>query len=212
MVLQIDIFSDLVCPWCYIGKHRLEEALSLRPQMEATIFWHPFELNPDMPMEGMEANTYMIAKFGSAQRAKELYAPILEAAAALELPLDLDRRQRIPNTARSHALTFWAQQEGYGDAMVEALFRAYFAEGRDIGAASVLAEIAESVGMDRDLVEARLASGFNLEDVHRTSEKVRQMGLTGVPFFIINRTHALSGAQDSSVFLELFDKIERGEI
>src|SRR5690606_3072474 len=136
----------------------------------------------------------------------------LDAAASLDLPIDFERRTRIPNTARSHALTFWAQQEGYGDAMVEALFRAYFAEGRDIGAASVLAEIAESVGMDRDLVEARLASGFNLEDVHRTSEKVRQMGLTGVPFFIINRTHALSGAQDSSVFLELFDKIERGEI
>lgn len=211
MVLQIDIFSDLVCPWCYIGKHRLEEALKLRPQMEASIFWHPFELNPDMPMEGMDPETYLIAKFGSAQRAKELYKPILDAAASLDLPIDFERRTRIPNTARSHALTFWAQQEGYGSAMVEALFRAYFVEGRDIGAPSVLADIAESVGMDRDLVEARLAAGFNIEDVHRTSEKVRQMGLSGVPFFIVNRTYALSGAQDSAVFLDLFDRIERGE-
>src|SRR5690606_18453982 len=161
--------------------------------------------------EGMDPETYLIAKFGSAQRAKELYKPILDAAASLDLPIDFERRTRIPNTARSHALTFWAHQEGYSAAMVEALVRAYYVEGRDIGAPSVLADIAESVGMDRDLVEARLAAGFNIEDVHRTSEKVRQMGLSGVPFFIVNRTYALSGAQDSAVFLDLFDRIERGE-
>lgn len=209
--MQIDIFSDTICPWCYIGKRRLEEALEIRPNLDVSIFWHPFELNPDMPVEGMDRNQYVIAKFGGSEKANEVYRPIREAGESLGISFAFGKGARIPNTARSHALIFWAQQEGMGTAMVEALFRAYFLCGRDIGDTKVLIEIAEAEGMDRELVEARFASDFNLEEVRAVSDKMRSIGLSGVPCFIIDRKYAVVGAQDRSVFLDLFDKIERGE-
>ena len=209
--MQIDIFSDTICPWCYIGKRRLEEALEVRPNLEVAITWHPFELNPDLPLEGVDRAAYIAAKFGGDDKADEAYGPILEAGRALGIPFAFEKRMRVPNTARSHAVIFWAQQEGVGNAVVEALFQAYFTRGMDIGNPAVLADIAESEGLDRELVEARLAAGFNLDEVRAVSEKARGVGLSGVPCFIIDRKYALVGAQESAVFLDLFDKIERGE-
>lgn len=209
--MQIDIFSDTICPWCYIGKRRLEEALEIRPNLDVSIFWHPFELNPDMPAEGMDRDSYFAGKFGDLDKVEAHYRPIREAGANLGITFAFEKAPRIPNTARSHALIFWAQQEGMGTAMVEALFDAYFRRGQDIGDARILTGIAEAEGMDRELVEARFASGFNLEDVRAVTDKMRSIGLSGVPCFIVDRRYAVVGAQDSSVFLDLFDKIERGE-
>ncbi len=206
--MHIDIFSDTICPWCYIGKRRLEEALAERPDIHPVITWHPFELNPDMPAEGVDRDDYMAMKFGDRDRAEKIYGPIREAGEALGIPFAFEKRTRIPNTARSHTVIFWAQQMGLGDAMVEALFQAYFINGRDIGDHDVLTDVAAAVGLDPDLVSARLDADYDLEAIRAVSNRGRQMGLSGVPCFIINRKFALVGAQPSEVFLDLFVKAE----
>lgn len=209
--MQIDIFSDTICPWCYVGKRRFEAALAERPDLKPSIVWHPFELNPDMPAEGMDRDDYFMQKFGGTDQIEAVYAPVRAAGDAVGIPFAFEKRVRIPNTARSHALIFWAQQQGRGDAMVEALFNAYFVEGRDIGENEVLADVAAAAGLDRELVTARLMSGYDLEAIRVVSRRARDLGLSGVPCFIINRKFAVVGAQDPDIFLDLFVRAEAEE-
>lgn len=208
--MRIDVFSDTICPWCYVGKKRLEAALAERPDIKAEVVWHPFELNPDMADEGMDRADYLATKFGSAEKSEEIYASVRAAGDSVGIPFVFG--PRVPNTARSHTLIFWAQQENVGPAVVEALFQAYFLDGADIGDIDVLADIAETCGMDRDVIYDRLLRGEDLDGVKAVSERCREMGMNGVPCFIIERKYALVGAQPNAVFLDLFDQIASGEL
>ena len=151
-MVKLDILSDPICPWCYIGKAQLDRALAERPNHPFQIEWHPFQLNPDMPPEGADRRAYMEAKFGGREGALKAYAPVVERAEAEGLTLNLDRIERTPNTLNAHRLIHWAGIEGRQTAAVSALFRAYFVDGRDIGDTEVLTDIADSLEMDAAVV------------------------------------------------------------
>ncbi len=208
--MQIEIISDTVCPWCYIGKRRLERALAQRDELEVEITWRPFQLNPDMPAGGLDREAYLNAKFGGAQRAEQIYAAIREAGGGEGIDFAFDKIARPPNTIDSHRLLHWAGEAGLQDGVVEVLFRRYFEEGADIGDREVLVAIAALAGMDGDAVRARFERGDDLELVAAQDTNARQSGVAGVPYFIIDGKYAVSGAQDPSVFLQVLDLAARG--
>lgn len=203
--MHIDIISDTICPWCYIGKRKLERALADLPEVTVEIDWRPFQLNPHMPSEGMARDAYLNAKFGGADRASQIYAAITEAGRANGIDFAFDRVRRTPSTLDSHRLIRWAGSAGRQDAVVEILFRRYFAEGADIGDHAVLVATAREAGMDADLVADRLGKEADIELIRRDDAMARQMGINGVPCFIIDRKYAVSGAQDAPVFHKVFE-------
>ena len=209
--MQIDIISDTVCPWCYIGKRRLERALAQRDELEVEITWRPFQLNPDMPAGGLDREAYLNAKFGGAQRAQQIYAAIRQAGGGEGIDFAFDKIARTPNTIDSHRLLHWAGEAGLQDAVVEVLFQRYFEQGADIGDREVLVAIAVQGGMDGDEVRARFERGDDLDLVVAQDTNARQMGVAGVPYFIIDGKYAVSGAQDPSVFLQVLDLATRGD-
>jgi predicted DsbA family dithiol-disulfide isomerase len=194
--VRIDVVSDAICPWCYIGKRHLDGARALlEPEgLSFAVYWRPFQLNPDMPREGVERAAYRAAKFGSAVRAAELDARVAEAGAAAALTFRLDLMQRTPNTLDAHRLIRFAESRGAQDAVVEALFAAYFTEGRDIGDPVVLADCARMSGLDVGDVAAMLAGEAEREPVLREERAARQAGVNGVPSFFIEGHFLLSGA------------------
>ncbi len=208
--MHIDIVSDVVCPWCYIGKRRLEKALALRPEIEAEITWRPFQLNPDLPPEGVERQAYLAAKFGGNTHADRIYANVTEAGATVDIPFAFDRIRRTPNTRDAHRLLRYAAAAGSAERMVEALFRGYFVDGRDIGDRAVLAEIAGGVGLDAAEAGAWLASPAELEQVLAEDRSARRLGINAVPCFIFERQYAVSGAQEPEFFLPVFDLVQNG--
>ncbi|HYH21022.1 MAG TPA: DsbA family oxidoreductase [Azospirillum sp.] len=203
--MLIETFADLICPWCYIGKHRLVRALAERPRVRPEMRWQPFQLNPDMPRGGMERDAYLSAKFGGPERARQIYAVVEETAERDGLPLYLDRIRRTPNTLDAHRSIRLAARYGQGDAMAEALFRAYFAEGLDIGDRDTLAATAAGIGLDDAEMKALLASDAESTTVQSADKLARQLGLQAVPCYIFDRRYALSGAQEPSSFLPLLD-------
>ena len=206
--LTVDVVSDVVCPWCYIGKRRLEAALAkLResePGVTVTVRWHPFELNPDLAPEGADRREYLEAKFGGPERAREVYARVSAAGATVGIPFAFDAIERQPNTLEAHRLIAWAQSrpEGDADALVEQLFRAYFVEGRFVGDPEELARLATEAGFDPDDARAFLASGALRDEVAGAEQRAREMGISGVPFFIFNGKTAVSGAHEPETLLE----------
>ncbi|HTP61921.1 MAG TPA: DsbA family oxidoreductase [Burkholderiales bacterium] len=187
--LLIEIASDVICPWCYIGKRRLEKALeSLKGEVEARIEWLPFQLNPDMPAGGVARADYRRAKFGSVEKGRALDARVAREGAGEGIAFAFDRMQRTPNTIAAHRLVDLAQKQGKGDAVVNALFRAYFEEARDIGDPAVLDGIAKGAGVSGWPADA------GAEEVMEKEERVRDLGISGVPTFIFNRESGLSGA------------------
>jgi len=204
-MLWIDIVSDTVCPWCYIGKRRLERALAQRPSLEAQIGWRPFQLNPEMPQGGMPRPQYLALKFGGKERADRIYAAVSMAGQQEGLDFRFGAIPRQPNTVDSHRLIRWSASAGRQDAVVEGLFRRYFVEGRDIGDHAVLVDCAAEAGLDAEAVRGLLADGADLEAVREEEAMARRMGINGVPCFIVNRRYAVSGAQDPSVLLNVFD-------
>ena len=205
--LTIDVVSDVVCPWCYIGKHRLEAALvelaTAAPNVDATVRWHPFQLNPDLPPEGVDRRGYLAAKFGGSARAEEVYARVRQAAAQTGLALNLEAIARQPNTLNAHRLIEWAQADGRdASTLVERLFRAYFVEGRRIGEPATLVELASDAGLDRDAAADFLASDRLRADVAGAEERARALGISGVPFFVFNGKVALSGAHEPPTLLD----------
>jgi len=202
--MHIDIVSDVICPWCFIGKRRLEQALLRAPQADLRILWHPFQLNPDMPPEGMERGAYLRAKFGDAGGGVRMNQ--VEAAGA-EAGIDFafERIRRTPNTLAAHRLIRWAASMPPGqDPMVETLFRAYFRDGADLGDAATLAALAALAGFDAAAAAAHLAGDDGRAETLAADSFARSIGITGVPCFIIERKFALSGAQDPEAFLEVF--------
>jgi len=207
--MQIDIISDTVCPWCFIGKRRLEKAMSQRPDLDFEIEWRPFQLNPDMPQGGMDRRQYLEVKFGGPERAKQIYQHIEDAGRSEGIAFAYDKIVRTPNTLDSHRLIKWAGTAGVQDAAVEVLFRRYFLEGGDIGDKALLVDVAREIGMDADLVTDLLEGDADLERTKAEDVMARQMGVSGVPCFIIGRKYAISGAQDPAVLVQAFDLVAK---
>ena len=202
-MLTIDVISDVICPWCFIGKRRLEKALAGRP---ATVRWHPFQLNPDMPREGIDRKEYRIRKFGSWERSLELDAQVAAAGRGEGIAFDFDRMARTPNTLDAHRIIWLAGERGVQDAVVEALFLAYFTDGRDLSDRATLAEVAAGAGLDRDEVDELLEGDKGLDVVRAGEEQARRIGVSGVPFFVVNGKVALSGAQPPEMFRQAFEQ------
>jgi len=207
--MKIDIISDTVCPWCLIGKRKLEKALEQRPDLDVEIAWHPFQLHPDMPMEGADRKEFTAKKFGSVERARELYSNIEQAGNAVGVDFNFSKIARSPNTLNSHRLIKWAASAGAQDEIVEILFRRFFMDGEDLGDIEILVQAAAEAGMDTTIVRDLLNSDRDLDMVSQEDARAREMGVSGVPFFIIDEKYAVSGAQDSSVFLQIIEKIEQ---
>jgi predicted DsbA family dithiol-disulfide isomerase len=198
--MTIDIVSDVVCPWCYIGKRKLEAALDMAKAAglpTPDIRWHPFQLNPDMPVAGISRKQYLEDKFGGPQRAAEIYQRVRAAGRAAGLELDIDGITRQPNTLAAHALIAFAQQQG-----AERLLKAYFVENRFIGDVEELAQIAGEAGLDADAARAFVTDPAQLKAVADADAQARGMGIGGVPYFIFNQKLAVSGAQDPANLLE----------
>ena len=202
----IDVVADTLCPWCYIGKRRLEKALARREGENIVVRWRPYLLNPDMPEAGMERNEYLNAKFAGAANAAAKYAPIAAAGKQEGLDFRFEAIERSPNTFNSHRLVLWAGQAGCQDAVIESLFRAYFIEGKDIGDMDVLAEIAANAGMNGEETRKRLDSDADRGTVQRAIDTARRIGVTGVPCFIFADRFAVSGAQSPDVLLRAIDQ------
>jgi predicted DsbA family dithiol-disulfide isomerase len=209
----IDVVSDVVCPWCYIGKRKLESALSelaaTDSAVRSAVRWHPFQLNPDLPQQGIPRREYLRAKFGGDSRAADIYARVKAVGVEVGIPFDFDRIEIQPNTLAAHRLIAWAQERGDAgltDALVERLFHAYFVDGRAIGDAGELARIAAEAGFEPADAQAMLASSEGLAAVSAEDREARSVGINGVPFFIFNGSTAVSGAHDPATLLEAIAK------
>ena len=205
--MQIDVISDTVCPWCFIGKRRLDAAVAQRPHLGIQVNWRPYQLDPNVPREGVERRAYFRAKFGDGERVKGMSETLVTYGAELGIAFAFDKAEKRPNTIDSHRLIRWASSVGVQDAVVEALFKAYFEQGRDIGDAAVLTSVAADCGMDAELVEELLASEADRELVLREAGLAGQMGVQGVPAFVLEGKYVLVGAQDTDVLLRVFDKV-----
>ncbi|WP_170338905.1 DsbA family oxidoreductase [Ruegeria arenilitoris] len=205
--VKLDILSDPICPWCYIGKTNLDKALATVPEHPFVIEWHPFQLNPDMPEGGMDRREYLERKFGGKEGAVRAYAPVVEHAEKAGLNIDFEAMKRTPNTLDAHRLIHWAGIEGKQNPVVDALFTAYFVQGRDIGDHEVLADIADSVGMDAAVVLKLLKSDADRNDIRQRDTHSREMGVNSVPTFIVANQHAVPGAQPPELWAQVIGEI-----
>lgn len=203
MTQTIDIFSDVICPWCFISKRRLEKAIAAQHH-DVRERWLPFQLNPTMPKEGISRREYRTRKFGSWERSLELDARVIEVGKAEGINFAFDRIERTPNTLDAHRLIWQADEESVQDAVVEVLFRVYFTEGRDIGNRQTLLDVAAEAGLDRNKAEAVLNGDDGLEAIREADELSRRFRVEGVPFFIVNGKVTLSGAQQPDAFRDAF--------
>ncbi len=203
--MHIDILADVICPWCFVGKRRLERALALRPDISATVSWRAFELNPDLPMDGIPREIYLSAKFGSAAKAERLYATITAAGRAEGIEFAFERIQRTPNTLRAHRLIRLAGDKGCAEPIVEALFQGHFVEGLDIGLTETLGELAVRAGLGRAETCEYLSGGAGTAEVRAEEQRARRLGIHAVPYFVLERGYAISGAQEPEMFLPIFD-------
>ncbi|MCW3781122.1 DsbA family oxidoreductase [Defluviimonas salinarum] len=206
-MIRLDILSDIACPWCYVGKAYLDRALEAHPEHPFVIEWHPYQLNPEMPKEGMDRRAYMEAKFGGREGAARADAPLVSHAAEAGIELNLDRVQRAPNTLDAHRLIHWAGFEGRQTAMVSALFRALWRDGRDVGDADTLADIAGEVGLDRDMMRRLLDGDGDVEEIRARIEHARERGVNAVPTFIIAERHVLQGAQPTATWGKIVEEL-----
>ncbi len=207
--IKIDIVSDVVCPWCYVGKRRLEQALTkLSGQYHFELEYHPFELNPDMPPEGKNQAEYLGKKFGSESRYQEIISHMTQVAAQEGLDFHFEKQQVSPNTRNAHRLVQFAKSTGDNHLdLVEALFKAYFTDGVDLSKKENLVEVAVQAGMDRDTVEQILATDNGLKEVALAEKEMQQLGITGVPFYILNNKYGVSGAQPAETFVKALEQI-----
>lgn len=199
--MRIEVFSDSVCPWCYIGKRHLEQALAQADIGPADIHWRAFQLNADLPPEGRDRREYLDAKFGGPDAVRAIHARIQEAGRGAGIEFRFDRITRSPNTFNAHRLIRLADTRQYATVMVETLFRAYFVEGRDLGDTDTLIELARASGLTADL-RAWLAADGQRAEVLEDLQTARRLGIGGVPFFIMEDRYALSGAQPVAVFVQ----------
>ncbi len=207
--MRLDIFSDPICPWCFIGKRRLERALAARPDLQIEVHWRAFQLNPEMPAEGMDRQLYLELKFGGPAAAQRIYDTIAEAGVSEKIDFDFGAIRRTPNTVNAHRLIRRAGLEGKQDAVVEALFERYFLAGEDIGDAAVLMKVAEEAGLATTDLESFLAGAEESDVVRSEDALARRTGIQGVPTFIFANRFALSGAHEPEVLIQMFELAEQ---
>ncbi len=210
-MVKLDIISDPICPWCYIGKTHLDRALEKHPNHPFEIEWHPFQLNPDMPEGGMDRREYLETKFGGKENAIRVYAQIAEAAEAAGLTVNFEGIKRTPNTIDAHRLIHWAGLEGRQTAIVSRLFKAYFVDGQDIGDRDALLDLAQGAEMDREVVARLFESDADIEDIRARDTNARQRGVTGVPTHIVGGQHAVPGAQPPELWAQVIDELTSAE-
>lgn len=206
--IKIDVVSDVVCPWCYIGKRRLEKAMhELADEYDFEVEYHPFELNPTIPAEGFDQKAYLARKFGSEQRYSEITAHTTRTAAQEGLEMNFDKQEVSPNTRRAHLAVQLAKNNGNHLEVVEAFFKAYFTDGIDLSKNENLMAVAERAGLSRDRLEAVLNDDDALRHVTQAEQEAQKLGITGVPFYIINNRYGVSGAQAPATFVQAFREI-----
>jgi predicted DsbA family dithiol-disulfide isomerase len=207
-LLTIEIYSDVICPWCYVGKRRLERALlQMGGRANVEVAWRPFQLNPTMPKNGMDRTIYLETKFGSLNAFDDMQQRLLEAGQSEQIAFAFQKIARTPNTFLAHRLIWYAGQQGYQDAMTEQLFKGYFEEGLDIGSTPVLAQLSERVGMKADRF---LESEEGVAEVKAEELAGHKLGIRGVPYFVIDNNYGISGAQPVDVFLAAVEKVRPG--
>ena len=206
-MIKLDILSDPICPWCYIGKAYLDRALEKAGDHPFLIEWHPFQLNPEMPAGGMDRRAYLEAKFGGKDGAVRAYAPVVEHAEKAGLSINFEGIGRTPNTLDAHRLIHWAGIEQRQTPVVAALFKAYFVDGRDIGDKATLAEIAGECGLDASMTATLLAGEADADDIRARDAHARERGVTGVPTFILANQHVLTGAQPPELWGKVIEDV-----
>tara|TARA_B110000093_G_scaffold39590_1_gene41827 strand:- start:693 stop:1331 length:639 start_codon:yes stop_codon:yes gene_type:complete len=207
-MIKLDIMSDPICPWCYIGKTQLDRALAANPDHPFTIEWHPFQLNPSMPAEGMDRRAYLEGKFGSKAAAVEVYGNIERQAQALGLPINFAAMQRTPNTINAHRLIHWAGLEQKQQPLINALFEAYFCNGIDISDIGALCDIALKAGLQRDVTSQLLNSDADIQMIKERDAHSRKMGVDAVPTFIVANQHAVPGSQTPKVWAAIIAELQ----
>ena len=205
--VQIDVVSDVVCPWCFIGKSRLEKALALKPNIPVEVRYHPYFLNPWVPREGMSRDEYLTTKFGSPDRYTSIAGRVAAAAAAEGLTYAVDKMRRQPNTLDCHRLILWAQSAGKGAQMKQRLMDIYFTEGADLSDREVLVQAAAAVGMDANTTREKLASDADVAQIESAANSAKDAGIDGVPTFILGGVAAITGAQSPEVIANAIEQI-----
>jgi predicted DsbA family dithiol-disulfide isomerase len=197
----IDVVSDVICPWCFLAKRQLDAALAAMPDLEVFVRWRPFMLDPTVPPEGIDRQTYMLRKFG-AERLQTLHDPLIAAGEKYGVPYDFDAITRTPNTLDAHRLIRWSHTADRQSQVVERLFMSYWSEGQDIGAREVLAGCAADAGINPGQIRELLASSQDVEETKAEIQHAANMGVTGVPLFILGQRYALQGAQPPEVIAD----------
>jgi len=207
--VTIDVVSDVVCPWCFLGKRRLEAAVAAVPDVEVNLRWRPFQLDPTIPPEGKDRREYMIGKFGSEDRIRQIHANIVQLGAVEGISFDFDAIKVAPNTLDAHRVIRWAASAGNDvqNKLVGILFSAYFEQGQNIGDPTILLEAAQLSGMDVSVVEALLPSDADRDAVQTEIATAARMGVTGVPCFLLEGKYAVMGAQDSAVLADAIRQV-----
>lgn len=203
--LTIDVVSDVVCPWCYVGKHRLEKAMAMLPEQNFAVTWRPYQLDPTIPKEGVSRQAYLEQKFGR-ERVAQIHAPLIKIGKAEGIPFAFDKITRSPNTLDAHRLLRWAHEAGKQNAMANRLFALYWVEGADIGNRDVLTKAAAEVGLDGALVAQLLTTEADLDPVIAEINAAQKMGISGVPTFIFAGRLALSGAQPAETIKKAIEQ------
>jgi len=209
--MRVDIYSDVVCPWCYIGKRRFEAALAARPDLDVDVHWRPFELDPNVPHDGLDHREVLAAKFGGAEKVDAMLDHVARIADTVGLEFRFDRVTVRPNTRLAHTLVWWAEHHGgpaLADRIVERLFAAVFTDGLDVGHLDVLVAIAEAEGLDPVAVADALRHGLAVDAVAAELATAHELGISAVPCFVFEQRWAVSGAQEPDTFLELFDQVQ----
>lgn len=207
--MQIEIYSDVICPWCFIGKRRLEQALEgIGSAQGVQVRWRPFQLNPTMPKGGTDRRTYLEAKFGGAEALHRIEDRMAKAGEADGIQFAFDRIARTPNTFDAHRLIWFSEQQGCQDEVAEALFHSYFTKGCDIGHLDSLAEIAVDCGLNREEVWRFLASDRAVQEVRAEEATGHRLGIGGVPYFVLNGSISISGAQPPDIFVSALRQAE----
>lgn len=216
--ISIDLVSDVVCPWCYVGQKRLEKAIAAVPEIDVDINWRPYQLDPTIPPQGKDRKAYMLAKFGTEERLREIHERIEPIGAAEGIDFHFEDITVSPNTLDAHRVVRWAGSaaKGVQNRLVKRLFQLYFEEGANIGTHAVLVEAARDAGMDASVVEAMLATDADRDTVLEEAATAAQMGVTGVPCFVIEKKYAVMGAQDTATLADAIRQVAaakaRGEL
>jgi predicted DsbA family dithiol-disulfide isomerase len=203
--MTIDIYADIACPWCYVGRARLMQALGQRPELDVTLQWRPFQLQPDLPPDGRDFRTVLEKKFGGWDRAQQMFDRIRRMGDEEDLTFDFDAIEVAPNTADAHRLVLWAQDQNKGDAMATALFRAYFSQGQNVSNRDVLVACADAVGLGAKAARTLLSGSEYAAEVRASQQQAQRKGITGVPCYVFGENHAVMGAQPVEVLTGALD-------